>query len=86
MRAAIHMAYGEIEKAIEIYKKLCEKESNNGDNWLNLACCQRELKHIVEPWNTVINGLKKSPAHEGLQLAMVQLIADLGKVSKLRQY
>ena len=77
-KAAILLASHEVEEACQIYQSLCQSDKTNGDHWLNLACCQRELKQIVAPWESVRYGLKNDPAHKGLQMAMVQISADLG--------
>ena len=77
-KASVLAASNEIEAASELYKGLSCIDPNNGDHWLNLACCQRELKQVVAPWETVKEGLRRNPSHTGLQLALIQLAADLG--------
>ena len=77
-KAAILLASQKVNEACQIYQSLCRSENTNGDHWLNLAYCQRELKQIIAPWESVKSGLKNEPAHKGLQIAMVQISADLG--------
>lgn len=76
--AAWHLGKGKIEAAAQLYASLCNDEPLNGDHWLNLACCQREIKQVVAPWDTIRAGLRKNPHHEGLQLALLQVASDLG--------
>ncbi len=77
-KAALLLSQNAVTEAAEHYQHLCEVEPTQGDHWLHLACCQRQLKQVVAPWQTVQKGLKRNPGHRGLHLAQLQLAADLG--------
>ena len=56
----------------------------NGDYSLNLACCLRDKKYIVKPSNIIKAALKNNPEHMGLNLALLQLVSDMGESEKAK--
>jgi protein O-GlcNAc transferase len=80
--AALLLAEGKIEAAAELYEQLCTREPQRGDHWLNLACCQRQLKQVVAPWQAIQHGLRQNPGHRPLQLALLQMVADRGDADR----
>lgn len=77
-KASLLKEIGKVEMAENIYTNLCKEDKEDPSNYINLAACQRDLKKIVSPLDTVCKGLKLFPDNSQLRLALLQISADMG--------
>ncbi len=80
--AAILMKRQHIDEAIEILEPLSKQTTQIASNWINLAACQKALKHNIACQRTLKNGLKYCPNNTTLEEALAQNFAETGHPEK----
>ena len=79
MRAILLLKDNHHDHALPLFEELCKLKPLEGDNWLNLAACQKALKQMVAPLQTLKKGLKLHPNRTDLKQAYGSLLVEHGK-------
>ena len=53
LKATLLIGDGNYQKARPLFEKIVKHEPDKGDNWLNLAACQKNMKLMVAPLKTL---------------------------------
>ena len=78
--AGLLMAEQEMGAAALLFHQLCEQQPLDSCHWLNLAACLRALKCNSLPARVVKAGLILHPTNHELLQALLQALAELGKL------
>ena len=82
--AGLLMAEQEMGEAAALFHALCQQQPLDPCLWLNLSACLRALKHSTLPARVVKAGLSLHPADHELLQALLQTLAEHGKLSQAR--
>ena len=77
--AALQLARNDVATALELHQQLTELEPTVADHWLNVAACQKLLRQMVAPLETLQLGLLRAPERCDLQLALGSLLVEHGR-------
>ena len=77
--AAVQFARNDVETALALHQQLTQLEPQVADHWLNVAGCQKQLRHMVAPLEALQQGLKRAPERLDLQLSLGSLLVEHGR-------
>ena len=66
------------QEAMPLFKQLSQLEPEEGDHWLNLAACQKALKKMVAPLDTLQAAVALHPDRPDLLQALGSLLIEHG--------
>ena len=67
------------QEAEPLFKQLTEQEPQEGDHWLNLAACQKALKQMVAPLQTLQDAVAIHPERPDLVQALGSSLIEHGR-------
>ena len=67
------------KKALALFTELVEIEPEQGDHWLNLAACQKNMKQMVAPLKTLEAGVELHPERADLLQALGSILIEHGR-------
>ena len=84
LRAKATLLLGEQrqKEALPLFEKLTQLDPNDGDHWLNLAACQKGLKQMVAPLQTLQTALDLHPDRSDLRQALGSVLVEHGRWSE----
>ena len=77
--ANLLMAEQQAEAALEGYRELTQRQPEIAEHWLNLAGCQKALKQMVAPLQTLERAYVLHPSRSDLAQGLGTLLADHGR-------
>jgi predicted O-linked N-acetylglucosamine transferase (SPINDLY family) len=77
--ANLLMAEQQAEAALERYRELTQRQPEIAEHWLNLAGCQKALKQMVAPLQTLERAYALHPGRSDLAQGLGTLLADHGR-------
>ncbi len=80
--AALQLARNDVQTAMELHQQLTQLEPEVADHWLNLAACQKQLRWMVAPLQSLVEGLKRAPQRSDLQLSLGSLLVEHGRFAE----
>ena len=80
--AALQLARNDVQMAMDLHQQLTRLEPHVADHWLNLAACQKQLRCMVAPLDSLIEGLKRAPERSDLQLSLGSLLVEHGRFNE----
>ena len=77
--AGLQFAMNDVVRAAELHRQLTTLQPHEANHWLNLASCQKHLRQMVAPLQSLQQGLKQAPHRLDLQLSLGSLLVEHGR-------
>ncbi|QNI46831.1 O-linked beta-N-acetylglucosamine transferase [Synechococcus sp. A15-60] len=78
-KAVLLMADQRHQEALPLFDQLTELEPQEGDHWLNHAACQKALKQMVGPFQTLQAAVELHPERPDLLQALGSVLIEHGR-------
>jgi protein O-GlcNAc transferase len=82
--AYLFMAQQQMGEALKEFQDLYTLEALVPQHWLNACACLRAVKRNMEALKVVKQGLVVNPKHSELQQALIQCLAETGKINQAK--
>uniref|UniRef100_UPI00404893D3 O-linked N-acetylglucosamine transferase, SPINDLY family protein n=1 Tax=Cyanobium sp. TaxID=2164130 RepID=UPI00404893D3 len=82
--AYLFMAQQQMGEALKEFRDLCTLEALVPQHWLNACACLRAVKRNMEALKVVKQGLVLNPKHTELQQALIQCLAETGRINQAK--
>ena len=79
LKATLLIGDGNYQKALPLFEKIVTNEPDKGDNWLNLAACQKNMKLMVAPLKTLEMAVEQHPERSDLLQALGSIMIEHGR-------